>query len=69
MKKCELKKAVEQAAQNPVTVFALGALCGFAVGMLLMPFSKGIVIGSHNGSYNKESHEEGDYISKSEDEK
>lgn len=65
-KNCEL---VKRAAQCPVTAFAFGALCGLAVGMLLMPFSKGIVIGSHNGSYNKESHEEGDYISKSEDEK
>lgn len=57
---------IKRAAQCPVAVFTLGALCGLAVGMLLMPFSKGIVIGSHNGSYNKEPHEEGDYISKSE---
>ncbi|MGN1402881.1 MAG: hypothetical protein ACI4XB_01005 [Ruminococcus sp.] len=63
-KNCEL---IKQAAQCPVTAFALGALCGLAVGMLLMPFSKGIVIGSHNGSYNKESHEEKDCILRSED--
>lgn len=58
---------IKRAAQCPVAVFTLGALCGLAVGMLLMPFSKGIVIGSHNGSYNKESHEEEDCILRSED--
>lgn len=68
MKKCDLQKAVEQAVQNPVMAFTLGALCGLVAGMLLVPFSKGIVILSHNGSYNKASHEEGDYISKSENE-
>lgn len=69
MKKCELQKVAEQAVQNPVTAFAVGVLCGLAAGMLLVPFSKGIVILSHNGSYNKASHEEeGDYIFKSEDE-
>lgn len=66
MKKCELQKTVKQAVQNPVTAFALGALCGLTIGLFCLPFSKGIVIGSHNGSYNKESHEEGDYISKDE---
>ena len=66
MKKCELQDTVKSAFLNPAAALALGAFCGLAIGMLCMPFSKGIVIGSHNGSNNKESHEEGDYITDAE---
>ena len=47
MKKCELQESVKSAFLNPAAAFALGAVCGLAVGMLFLPFSKGIVIGSH----------------------
>ena len=66
MKKWEVQDSVKSAFLNPAAAFALGAFCGLAIGMLCMPFSKGIVIGSHNGSNNKESHEEGDYITDAE---
>ncbi|MFR4393081.1 MAG: hypothetical protein ACLT29_01680 [Ruminococcus callidus] len=58
MKKWEVQDSVKNAFLNPAAAFALGAFCGLAIGMLCMPFSKGIVIGSYNGSNNKESHEE-----------
>ena len=63
MKKWEVQDSVKNAFLNPAAAFALGAFCGLAIGM---PFSKGIVIGSYNGSNNKESHEEGDYITDAE---
>lgn len=66
MKKLEVQDSVKNAFLNPAAAFALGAFCGLAIGMLCMPFSKGIVIGSYNGSNNKESHEEGDYITDAE---
>lgn len=56
MKKWEVQDSVKNAFLNPAAAFALGAFCGLAIGMLCMPFSKGIVIGSYNGSNNKESH-------------
>ena len=33
--------------------FVCGMLCGVALGMLVVPFSKGIAIGSYNGCGNK----------------
>ena len=53
MKKWEVQDSVKNAFLNPAAAFALGAFCGLAIGMLCMPFSKGIVIGSYNGSNNK----------------
>ena len=57
MRKCRVQRAGKEAFQNPIAAFVLGALCGLVAGMLYMPFSKGIVIGSHNGSKNQASHE------------
>ena len=66
MKKWEVQDSVKNAFLNPAAAFALGAFCVLAIGMLCMHFYKGIVIGSYNGSNNKESHEEGDYITDAE---
>lgn len=57
MRKCRVQRAGKEVFQNPIAAFVLGALCGLVAGMLYMPFSKGIVIGSHNGSKNQASHE------------
>ena len=46
--KCDLKKKLLKALQNPTTALVVGALCGLILGMLLIPFSKGICIGSNN---------------------
>ena len=62
MRKCRVQRAGKEAFQNQIAAFVLGALCGLVAGMLYMPFSKGIVIGSHNGSKNQASHEMRDYI-------
>lgn len=36
-----------------VLPFVCGVLCGVMLGMLAVPFSKGVVIGSYNGCDNK----------------
>lgn len=65
---CELKKTACRALQNPVATFTVGALCGLAIGMLCIPFSKGIVIGSYNG-YRDNSNEEQNQTTAALDEK
>lgn len=47
-----LKKSFGCALQNPVSAFAVGAMCGMIVTMLLFPFVKGITLFSHNGHHN-----------------
>ena len=51
--------SVKSAFLNPAAAFALWCIAAdLVIGMLCMPFSKGIVIGSYNGiAINKESHE------------
>ena len=56
-----LKKTWEQIA-NPskkevALPFACGVACGILIGLLAVPFSKGIVIGSYNGCNNRLSDE------------
>ncbi len=51
MKK-DLIKSVENAVQNPVAAFAVGAMCGMLVSLCLFPVAKGISICSNNGNHN-----------------
>ena len=53
-----LKKTWEQIADAPkkevALPFACGVACGILIGLLAVPFSKGIVIGSYNGCSNEQ---------------
>lgn len=51
MKKA-LIKSMENAVQNPVAAFAVGAMCGMLVSLFLFPVAKGISICSNNGNHN-----------------
>ncbi len=51
MKK-DLLKSLENAAQNSVAAFAVGAMCGMVVSLFLFPVAKGISICSNNGNHN-----------------
>lgn len=51
-----MKKIWKQTVEThpeAVLPFVCGVLCGVVLGMLAVPFSKGIVIGSYNGCDNK----------------
>lgn len=51
MKKNFFKEFVDN-ADSPKLCLLLGIVFGIFIGMLLKPFSKGIAIGSYNGSNN-----------------
>ncbi|MDD6374506.1 MAG: hypothetical protein PUG07_01740 [Ruminococcus sp.] len=56
-----LKKTWEQIADAPkkevALPFACGVACGILIGLLAVPFSKGIVIGSYNNCNHRVSDE------------
>lgn len=44
----QIQKKLMSAMECPVTAFAVGTLCGLTMGLMLLPWVKGIVIGSYN---------------------
>lgn len=56
----QVQKKVMDAIECPAAAFAVGALCGLTMGLMLLPWVKGVVIGSYNkavpGKLPKKSH-------------
>ena len=59
--KTEFQKNFSSLLKCPGTAFVVGTVCGFAVGLLMLPVVKGVVIGSYNGNIRDE-HKERDHI-------